>query len=80
MKYIVLSQQCKTQNLINFYDVLELPVTYQSLIMNWQSIQDKGPTMNGIEMPVKPEKKLPFNPFEDILEEQKVDDNDFDDF
>jgi hypothetical protein len=41
--------------------------------------------MNGIEMPAKPEKKLPFNPFEDILEEQKVtveaeEDNDFDDF
>ena len=51
--------------------------------MNWQSIQDKGPVMNGIEMPAKPEKKLAFNPFEDILEEQKVaveEDNDFDDF
>jgi hypothetical protein len=51
--------------------------------MNWQSIQDKGPVMNGIEMPAKPEKKLAFNPFEDIMEEQKVaveEDNDFDDF
>ena len=58
-------------------------MTYQSLIMNWQTIQDKGPLMNGIDMPVKPEKKLAFNPFEDILEEQKVtveEDNDFDDF
>jgi hypothetical protein len=59
-------------------------VTYQSLIMNWQTIQDKGPVMNGIEMPAKPEKKLAYNPFEDILEEQKAtpeeEDNDFDDF
>jgi hypothetical protein len=52
--------------------------------MNWQSIQDKGPVMNGIDMPAKPEKKFAYNPFEDILEEQKAkpeeEDNDFDDF
>jgi hypothetical protein len=52
--------------------------------MNWQTIQDKGPVMNGIDMPAKPEKKLAYNPFEDILEEQKAkseeEDNDFDDF
>ena len=37
--------------------------------------------MTGIEMPVKVQQKAAFNPFEELLEEQKIEeDNDFEDF
>lgn len=37
--------------------------------------------MTGIEMPVKVQQKTAFNPFEELLEEQKIEeDNDFEDF
>ena len=48
--------------------------------MNMQVIKDKGPLMNGIDMPPKPvQSKLNINPFEDILEEHAKEE-DFDDF
>lgn len=54
MKYIALSQA-------------GLPVTFESLLMNWQSVE--GPKFNGIPMPPKPAPSVSLNPFDELLGE-----------